>query len=312
MNIVALAGGVGGAKLADGLQRVAGKSLTVIVNTADDFELHGLKISPDLDTVMYTLAGLADPERGWGIAGDTFTCLAMLKRLGSDGWFGLGDRDLGTHVLRTQWRRSGMTLQEVTAKLARALGVAATILPATNDKVSTIIGTDEGELPFQEYFVHRRWEPAVKSIRFSGIESAQPLPEAVEAIRQADLIVICPSNPFVSIEPILSLSDIRASIENGKCARVAVSPIVGGDALRGPAAKMSRELGIEPSATAVAERYKRVVDRFVMDRLDHDQADDIRKLGMQVLPTETVMKSSGDRERLAREIIEWTIATQSR
>jgi LPPG:FO 2-phospho-L-lactate transferase len=312
MNIVALAGGVGGAKLADGLQRVAGKTLTVIVNTGDDFELHGLHISPDLDTVMYTLAGIANPETGWGIAGDTFTCLAMLALYGADDWFGLGDRDLAAHVLRSCWRRDGNTLYEVTARLSKALGLTATIVPMTNNPVATMVGTNEGDLAFQEYFVHRGWAPIVKSVSFAGIESAQPTREALAALERAEAIIFCPSNPFVSIEPILSVGAIRERIRNARCPRIAVSPIVSGEALRGPAAKMSRELGMEPSAFAVAKRYQGLIGGFVLDRADQSQADDIRALEMEVLVTDTVMKTNGDRERLAREIVNWIVVTTGR
>jgi LPPG:FO 2-phospho-L-lactate transferase len=312
MNIVALAGGVGGAKLADGLQRVVGKTLTVIVNTGDDFELHGLHISPDLDTVMYTLAGIANPETGWGIAGDTFTCLAMLALYGADDWFGLGDRDLAAHVLRSCWRRDGNTLYEVTARLSKALGLTATIVPMTNDPVATMVGTNEGDLAFQEYFVHRSWAPIVKSVSFAGIESAQPTLEALGALERAEAIIFCPSNPFVSIEPILSVGSIRERIRNARCPRIAVSPIVSGEALRGPAAKMSRELGMEPSAFAVAKRYQGLIGGFVLDRADQSQADDIGALGMEVLVTDTVMKTNRDRERLGREIVNWIAAMTGR
>jgi LPPG:FO 2-phospho-L-lactate transferase len=312
MNIVALAGGVGGAKLAAGLQRVVGDALTVIVNTGDDFELHGLSISPDLDTVMYTLAGLANPELGWGLAGDTFTCLAMLARYGADDWFGLGDRDLAAHILRSYWRREGMTLQEVTARLSKALGVAATILPMTNDRVATLVNTNEGELAFQEYFVHRGWQPVVRSVRFVGVETAQPTPEALQAIERADAIVFCPSNPFVSIEPILAVPQMRESIRNAQSVKVAVSPIVSGEALKGPAAKMFRELGIEPSAFIVAQRYQGLIGGFVLDRADGKQMDDVRSLGMAVMVTDTVMRANTDRERLAREIVNWISGTLAR
>jgi LPPG:FO 2-phospho-L-lactate transferase len=305
MNIVGLAGGVGGAKLADGLQRVLGKELTVIVNTGDDFELHGLRISPDVDTMMYTLAGLANPETGWGIEGDTFTCLAMLALYGADDWFGLGDRDLAAHILRSCWRRDGMTLQEVTARLSRALGVAASIVPMTNDPVSTIVGTNEGDLAFQEYFVHRGWAPIVKSLSFAGIDAARPSDEALRAIERAQALIICPSNPFVSIEPILSVGDLRTRVANAKCPRIAVSPIVSGEALRGPAAKMSRELGVEPSAFSVAKRYQALIDGFVLDRADGQQTAKIQELGMEVLVADTVMRTNDDRERLAREILSW-------
>jgi LPPG:FO 2-phospho-L-lactate transferase len=305
MNIVALAGGVGGAKLADGLQRVVGESLTVIVNTGDDFELHGLRISPDLDTVMYTLAGIANPEMGWGLAGDTFTNLAMLSRYGVEDWFGLGDRDLATHLVRTNMLSAGQTLTEVTQYLSRCLHVPATIVPMTDDRVATTVNTDEGELVFQEYFVHRGWQPVVGGVRFAGIEHACPSAEGLKAIERAELIVMCPSNPFVSLDPILSLRGMREKIEHTPARKIAVSPIVGGEALKGPAAKMFRELGIEPSALAVAQRYRGLVDGFVIDTVDADQESGIRDLAMDVLVTDTVMRDESEREKLAREVVEW-------
>ncbi len=305
MNLVALAGGVGGAKLADGLQRVLGEDLTVIVNTGDDFELHGLRISPDLDTVMYTLAGIANPETGWGIAGDTFNGLEMLTRYKGDAWFQLGDRDLATHILRTQMLREGMTLSAVTRALSHALGVRATIVPMSDQTVMTIVNTDAGELPFQEYFVHRRWQPMVKSVRFAGIENANAGAGVIDALERAEALVVCPSNPFVSIAPILAVRGMREAIQQSLVPKVAVSPIVGGAALKGPAAKMFHELGIEPSALAVAQRYAGLIDGFVLDQVDAAQGDQIRALGIAVLVTDTVMKSEADRERLAREIVDW-------
>lgn len=312
MNLVALAGGVGGAKLADGLQRGLGEDLTVIVNTGDDFELHGLRISPDLDTVMYTLAGIANPETGWGIAGDTFNSLEMLARYRGDAWFNLGDRDLATHILRTQMLREGMTLSAVTRAFSTALGVRATIVPMTDQAVMTIVNTDAGELAFQEYFVHRRWQPVVKSIRFAGIENANPGEGAIAALQRAEALVICPSNPFVSVAPILAVRGMRAAIQRASVPTIAVSPIVGGEALKGPAAKMFHELGIEPSALAVAQRYNGLIDGFVLDQLDAAHGDEIRALGIAVLVTDTVMKSEADRERLAREIINWVTRLRAR
>ncbi len=312
MNIVALAGGVGGAKLADGLQRVIGETLTVIVNTGDDFELHGLRISPDLDTVMYTLAGLANPETGWGIAGDTFACLDMLARYGADDWFGLGDRDLAAHVLRTYWLRAGQTLTKVTERLAGTLGVRAAILPMTDARVATLVDTNQGELAFQEYFVHRGWQPVVRSVRFAGVEEAKPTLEVAQAMARADAIVFCPSNPFVSIDPILALPGMREMITQARVPRLAVSPIVSGEALRGPAAKMFRELGIEPSAFAVAKRYERLIDVFVVDKADEVQTESIQGLGMRTLVTDTVMKADVDRERLAGEIVNWATGSAAR
>ena len=331
MNIVALAGGVGGAKLAHGLTLTPIPSpykgegrrgeglLTIIVNTGDDFELHGLHISPDLDTVTYTLAGLANPDTGWGVAGDTFEFLGAMQRLGSEAWFHLGDRDLATHVRRTELLRQGKTLTEATAIITRALGIEATILPMTDDRFRTLVETDQGELEFQEYFVHRQWQPIVKCIRFDGAETAQATPQVRAAIAQADAIILCPSNPFVSIDPILTLTPAPLSPRSAPGAFsgvrrgdggegrpiAAVSPIVGGQAIKGPAAKMFHELGIEPSAYAVAQHYTGLVTHFVLDQLDRDQENAIQSLGMKTLVTDTIMKSIDDRVKLANAVIEF-------
>ena len=335
MNIVALAGGVGGAKLAHGLalchsesrrdeesllqsheipRRAAARndiqsSLIIIVNTGDDFEWNGLHVSPDLDTVTYTLAGLANPDTGWGVAGDTFECLAALQRLGVEPWFKIGDRDLATHLRRTQLLRQGETLTEATAIITRALGIKVTILPMTDDRFRTIVETDQGELEFQEYFVHRQWQPMIKRIRFDGAELARATPQVLDAIKQADAIVLCPSNPFVSIDPILTLTPLPSPVQGegrrGEVPIAAVSPIVGGQAIKGPAAKMFRELGIEPSALAVAQHYRGLITHFILDRLDADQENAIQLLNMRTLVTDTLMKSVDDRARLAREVIEF-------
>jgi len=305
MNIVALAGGVGGAKLCDGLQRVGGENLTVIVNTGDDFQLHDLHIAPDLDTVMYTLAGIASRANGWGIEGDTYNNLDMLSQYGGEDWFRLGDRDLATHLLRTQMLRGGHSLTQATQNLARALNVRAIILPMCNEPVATIVNTSAGELAFQEYFVHRRWQPALKAYRFHGIDKARVTPEIQNAFQNTDAIIFCPSNPFVSIEPILSVKGMRELIQKTRVPKIAVSPIVGGEALKGPAAKMFQELGMEASAFQVAKLLRGVVDRFVLDRIDEAQARSIKDLGMRVWVTDTVMRDEAGRERLAREICEW-------
>lgn len=305
MNIVALAGGVGGAKLADGLQRILQENLTVIVNTGDDFQLHGLYIAPDLDTVMYTLGGVANRETGWGIVGDTFNNLDMITRYGGEDWFRLGDRDLATHLLRTQLLRSGFTLTQATHNLAQALGVRAKILPMCNEPVATIVNTNAGELAFQEYFVHRRWQPILKSYRFHNIDKSRVTPEITYAIQSADAIVFCPSNPFVSIEPILSVKGMRELLARTRVPKISVSPIVGGDAIKGPAAKMFQELGMEASSFQVARLVRGTVDRFVLDRVDEAQARGIKDLGMRVWVTDTIMRNEVDRERLAREIVEW-------
>lgn len=303
--IVALAGGVGGAKLAQGLLRVVpADDLTVVVNTGDDFEHFGLKISPDLDTVLYTLGGIANPVTGWGIAGDTANALDQLGKYGHDLWFTITDRDFATHIHRTQRLREGAALTEVAAELARGLGIAATLLPMTDDPVATIVRTPAGDLPFQDYFVRRRQQDDVLGVTFRGIEAAR-LPHAVaEAIARADVIVICPSNPIVSIGPILAVPGMRAALESAPAPIVAVSPIVGGKALKGPADKMLTTMGHESSALGVARLYAGLVDGFVIDQLDADQRAAIeREVGMEVLVAQTIMGDAADRERLAREVL---------
>lgn len=305
MSLLALAGGVGGAKLAHGLALAApDDELTVVVNTGDDFELHGLRICPDLDTVMYTLAGLANPETGWGLAGESFSALEMLGRYGAETWFRLGDRDLATHVTRTARLRAGETLTQATAALCAALGVRPRVLPMSDDPMPTMIVTDEGELAFQDYFVRKRWQPVMRGVRFAGTESARPSPAVRAALDEASTVVFCPSNPFVSLDPILvlhgrALADWRR--RGGPV--VAVSPIIGGEAVKGPAAKMFRELGVEPSALAVAQHYRGFLDGFVLDARDAAQGDAIRALGMRVRVTDTLMRSDADRRRLAAEVI---------
>src|SRR5258706_10137420 len=253
-SIVAFAGGVGGAKLADGLAHcLPPENLTIVVNTGDDFEHWGLKICPDLDTVCYTLAGLANPETGWGRADETFNTLEAISRLGGVDWFRLGDRDLATHLERTRRLREGQPLSQVGRDFCRAWNIGPTILPMTDDPVATLVDTvEQGELAFQEYFVHQRCEPRVRGFRFEGIEKAQPAPGVLEAIRQADAVVFCPSNPWVSVDPILQILTFK-----GEGRRVvAVSPIIGGQTVKGPAAKMFAELGIEPPALAAAKQLR--------------------------------------------------------
>ncbi len=304
MKIVALAGGVGGAKLAHGLaQNLAPEDLTVIVNTGDDFEHYGLYICPDLDTVCYTLAGLANPETGWGRLDETWNAIGNASRLGGPGWFNLGDQDLGTHLERTRRLKEGKCLSEVTGDFCKAWGIQHTILPMSDQKVRTIVKTDEGELAFQEYFVHRRCEPRVKSFRFEGADSAEPAPGVRAAIQSADAIVLCPSNPWVSIDPILKVLSPLLAGEGSGVRVFAVSPIIGGETVKGPAAKMYRELGIEPSALAVANHYRDLVTGFVIDTVDKSLQGEITGLNMQVLVTNTLMKSHDDRSRLAQDLL---------
>src|SRR5918995_869043 len=306
MKVCALAGGVGGAKLASGLQNVLPLGeLSVVVNTADDFDLWGLHICPDLDTVMYTLAGISNPETGWGIVNESFETLNMLESYGEETWFKLGDRDLATHVLRTSRMRYGETLTEITAKLSGALGVESAVLPMSDDPVSTVLETPEGRLEFQEYFVRRGQRDEVLGIELRGIEGARPTERVLAAISGADVIVLCPSNPVVSIGPILALPGMTEALASSSAPKVAVSPIVGGRALKGPADRMLASLGHEVSATGVARMYAGLVDGMVVDRADEDERTGIEALGMRVLVTESIMRDAEDRARLASETLEF-------
>jgi len=309
--VVALCGGIGGAKLAVGLQAVAGARLAVVVNTGDDFEHLGLHISPDVDTVLYTLAGLNDRERGWGRAGETWAFMQALAELGGETWFNLGDRDLALHVERTRRLRSGERLSEVTQAIAEKLGIAARILPMSDDSVRTHVLSDEGELPFQRYFVARRCEPAVRAIAFRGAERASPSPEAAAALQAPDLaaVILCPSNPYLSIDPILSLPAIRAMLRDCAAPVVAVSPIVGGRAIKGPTAKIMAELGIAPTSASIATHYSDFLDGIILDETDRDEA---AGLAIPSLVTGTVMTTDDDRVRLAREAIGFATALAKR
>jgi LPPG:FO 2-phospho-L-lactate transferase len=306
MKVCALAGGVGGAKLAAGLQEaLPSGDLTVVVNTADDFDLWGLRICPDLDTVMYTLAGISNPETGWGIAGESFDTLNMLARYGEDTWFMLGDRDLATHVLRTARLRAGETLTTVTDALSGSLGVRSVVLPMSDEKVSTVLKTPAGLLEFQEYFVRRGQRDEVLGVELRGIEDAGPTEAVLGAVAAADVVVFCPSNPVVSVGPILALPDMREALAASPAPKVAVSPIVGGRALKGPADRMLASLGHEVSAAGVAAMYEGLVDGMVVDRVDERERPGIEALGMRVLATDAVMRADADRARLAREVAEF-------
>jgi LPPG:FO 2-phospho-L-lactate transferase len=292
--IVALAGGVGGARLAVGLAALLPPGrLTIVVNTGDDFEHLGFSISPDLDTVMYTLAGVADRERGWGRADETWHFMETLERLGGDTWFRLGDRDLAVHAMRTQALRSGAPLSAITHTLAGRLGVAHPIVPMSDTPVRTFVATDAGELPFQEYFVRRRCEPAISGFRFAGAERAEP-PRALRALTDGthvEAVVVCPSNPYISIGPMLALSNIRDWLNARAFPVVGVSPIVGGQAVKGPAAKMMRELGSEANPLAIAQHYRGLVDAWLIDEEDAQYASRIEALGKRVAVTNTMMTS---------------------
>jgi LPPG:FO 2-phospho-L-lactate transferase len=302
MKIVALAGGVGGAKFAHGLAQVLPpEDLTVIVNTGDDFEHYGLYICPDLDTVCYTLGGIANPDTGWGRVNETWNVIENAAQLGGPAWFRLGDRDLGTHLERTRRLKEGQTLSEITQDFCAAWGIKQTILPMSDQSVRTIVETKEGDLAFQEYFVHRRCEPRVTGFRFEGVAGAKPAPGTLEAIRSADAVIICPSNPWVSIDPILQvLSPLPMGEGPGV---IAISPIISGQTVKGPAAKMFRELGIEPSAFAVANHYCELLTGFVLDQLDAQSEGDIRSLNMHTLVTNTLMNSLDSRKQLAVNVL---------
>ena len=304
--VVELAGGVGGAKLAHGLQAHLGDGLSVIVNTADDLERHGLLVSPDHDTVMYTLAGLDNREWGWGIAGETFAASEMLERYGEEAWFRLGDRDLATHIVRTHRIGEGERLTDVCRDLQDRLGLDARVLPMSDDPVRTQVLTDDGWLEFQEYFVHRHQEPAVLDIRFLGAEDAEATPEVLAALEASEAIVLAPSNPFVSIRPILAVAGIEAELQTARSRGapvVAVSGIVGGRALKGPADKMLVSLGHEASALGVARQYTGIADVFVLDTVDAALEADIAALGMETVVTDTIMVDDAGRARLAADVL---------
>ena len=301
-KVIALCGGIGGAKLALGFYRLLGANLGVVVNTGDDFEHLGLNISPDLDTVLYTLAGLADPERGWGRAEETWQFMRALRDIGGEIWFQLGDLDLAMHVQRTDWLRSGRSLSAFTRHTASEFGITARILPMSDEAVRTIVDTDEGSLPFQQYFVRRRSEPVVRAIRFNGAQEASPSPGVLDLIADGSVsaIVICPSNPYLSIDPILAVPQITAALMTARAPVIAVSPIIGGKAVKGPTAKIMEELGIANTNASIAAHYRGLIDGIVIDEAD---ASDGPHIGVPVLATRTMMRNLADRERLAGEII---------
>jgi LPPG:FO 2-phospho-L-lactate transferase len=304
MSIAALAGGVGASKLLLGLYDVVDPArLTAIVNTGDDITLHGLKISPDLDIVTYTLAGVIDPAKGWGFRGETFHALKRLAVFGRVNWFNLGDRDLATHIHRTAMLAEGKSLSDAAGSIRSALGVKSRILPMSDQPVPTIIESDEGALHFQEYLVKRRAEPIVRGIRFDGVESASPAPGVLEAIRDADRIVICPSNPLISIGPILAVRGIREALRARRKDVIAVCPIVGGKSLKGPSDKMLAQLGYESSAPGVAKLYADFTGTFVVDPADESHLEAIQALDMRVAVVPTVMKSRADKRKLARGLL---------
>lgn len=302
-KIVVLVGGVGGAKLAYGLaKQLDPEHLTIIVNVADDFWHYGLRITPDADTILYTLAEWVDPVNGWGISGDTRAMLETMRRYGEDAWFGLGDRDLATHLIRTKMLREGARLTEVARRLAHGAGVQHAILPVTDDEVATIVDTVEyGELAFQTYFVRHRWQPVVKGLRYAGIEAARITPEVETALSEADAILIAPSNPWLSVEPVLAVPGMRDLIKGRNVPRIVVTPIIGGQAVKGPAAKLMAELGLEVTPESVARFYSDVITGFVDDEINPD----FTLSGLKVVKFNTLMTDNADKINLAYKILRW-------
>jgi LPPG:FO 2-phospho-L-lactate transferase len=303
--IAALAGGVGAARFLTGLTRlVKREDLSVIVNTGDDIELFGLHISPDLDIVTYTLAGIVDEAKGWGVKGDTFQCLEMLKAHGLDTWFGLGDRDLATHLYRTESLKKGYTLTQITKEISSVLGLKTKILPMTDDMCKTMVRTSEGSIHFEEYFVRKQAKDEVLGIEFVGVATANPAQGVLDAILNAEIVVICPSNPVVSIGTILAIYGVRDSLKRTKARVVGVSPIVAGMPIKGPADKIMRGLGFEVSAYGVAKLYSDFLNTFVMDTMDARSKSRVENLGVKVKVTNTVMKSLEDKVALAKVVLE--------
>ncbi len=302
-RVVAISGGIGGAKLALGLYRaLPPDTLTVVCNTGDDFEHLGLHVAPDVDTVMYTLAGIANAETGWGRAQETWTFMSALETLGGETWFRLGDGDLATHVERTRRLAAGESLSAITDDLRRRLGVRARLVPMSDAPVRTLVDSADGVLPLQRYFVERRCAPRVRGFRFAGAEAARPAPALLQALASEALeaVVICPSNPFISVEPVLAVGGVRAALARCRAPVVAVSPIIAADAVKGPTAKMMRELGLAVSPVTVAARYAGLLRGFVLDAADADAA---HTMSLACLTTATLMRSDADRERLAREVL---------
>ncbi|MGE0423387.1 MAG: 2-phospho-L-lactate transferase [Reyranellaceae bacterium] len=300
-SVVALSGGVGGAKLALGLSRVLPPdALTVIANTGDDFEHLGLSICPDVDTLTYALAGLDNPATGWGRRDETWSFMESVKALGGEDWFRLGDRDLAVHVERTRRLRSGETLSAITADFARRLGIGARILPMSDDRVRTRVLSEQGWIDFQDYFVRQQCRPVVRELKFEGAPASKPAPGVIEALHAAHAIVICPSNPFISIEPILAVPGIREAIRAGGAPVVAVSPIIGGKAVKGPTAKMMAELGMAATALGVAQRYGDMLGGYVVE---HEDEASVAGIAARITATKTLMLSLEDREALARTVL---------
>ena len=306
LNIVALAGGVGGAKLADGLAQVLRpEQLTIIVNTADDFTYLGLRISPDLDTVCYTLAGMANAATGWGRSNDTWNVFTTIKQMGFPSWFQIGDSDFATHLVRSMRYKEGWKLSQITEDFCKLWGVKVKVIPMSDEAIQTWVRTEGGDLEFQEYFVHQRCEPVVRGFYFDGIDHSKPAIGVLEAIENCDAVIICPSNPWVSIDPILAVPNISRVL--GSKIVIAVSPIIGDKTVKGPAAKMFTELGIQPSARAVAQHYNKLIHTLFVDNSDHAEVMEINQLGIHASLTNILMRDQADRVRLAQEILDHII-----
>ena len=308
MNVVALAGGVGGAKLAAGLSEVVAQNeLTVVVNTGDDFDWMGLRICPDLDTVVYALAGLNNPQTGWGVQNDTFHVLDSLRSMGCDTWFRVGDRDLATHLFRTRELQAGISLSEITRAICRMIGIGIKVLPMTDSSVPTIIDTDEGTMPFQDYFVRRKCEPRTRGFTFHGIENATPAPGVLSALECANAIIVCPSNPFVSTGPILAVPGLKPALGASKATVAAVSPIIAGRAVKGPTARMLEDAGVAVCATSVAGLYRDFVDIFVVDVADEMLRPQIESMGLGSRALPILMDTPQSRAALARKLLDTII-----
>jgi LPPG:FO 2-phospho-L-lactate transferase len=303
--ITALAGGVGAARFLTGLvKRINEKDLTIIVNTGDDIELFGLHVSPDIDIVTYTLAGIVDEEKGWGIKGDTFQCLEALRRLNQEVWFNIGDRDMATHIFRTSLLKKGLKLSEVTAEISKALGLKMAISPMTDDKFETRILTKDGSIHFQEYFVKRGAKDEVLGVEFLGADNAKPAAGVLDSIRDAELVIVCPSNPIVSIGTILAVNGVRDALRHTEAKKIAISPIIAGAPIKGPADKLLRGLGLEVSAYSVAKLYADFLGTFILDAADSAEKTRIEKLGIEVKVTNTIMRSLEDKVQLAKTALE--------
>ncbi len=303
-SITCLAGGVGAARFLEGLARIVPpERITVIVNTADDLQYLGLHVSPDIDSVIYALAGIADVEKGWGIQQDSYNCLEQLAKYSAETWFRIGDRDFATHLLRTAFLQQGFTLSEVTEKMRSTLGVKVTILPMTDDPVATKIKTPDRTLEFQEYFVKRRFQDKVEDVTYQGASNATPAPGVLSAIDKAELIILCPSNPILSIGPILALPDIRKAVAKTRAKIVGISPIVGGRSIKGPLDRMMENLGLEVSPFGVAKLYKGLMRGYVIDEVDRSISPKIEEIGMKVISTRTIMDSQEAKVRLAEETL---------